>query len=444
VRNLLLTAAVCLLPLAAATAQPLTLRDAAAEALERNPSLVAAQAQVCAARARREEARASWLPVIDASANSSRSNNPVFVFGSLLEQGRFGAEHFSPAFLNDPPPLRNDRLSLNVRYALFDQLRRRDVTKQAGEGVTRALSASEAMRQQVLAEVIARYYGVIVAEQRHAVASEAIYAAESAAKKAGDRAEQGLVVDSDRLAAEVQLAEDRQQELAAAGAVNIARAALALTLGRPLMSRIDVNTQLPDTAFTVIALDEAVKRAIETRGDVASAIAARRSAELQLITARGSLLPRIDAFSSWGASGRTFSHRNSDHTIGVIASVALFDGGTYARVSEARANVESGRAMESSARDRVAMEAITAWNKANAAQQQIAVASTAVSQAEAAARIVQDRYDNGLTTITEVLRAQTALVAARLSLLFARQQSINGHAELLRSIGGLREIDPFL
>jgi len=443
VRKLLLTAAVCLLQSAVA-AQPLTLRDAAAEALEKNPLLVAAQAEVSAARARREEALAAWLPVIDASASTSRSNNPVFVFGSLLEQGRFSQEHFSPAFLNDPPALRNDRLALNVRYTLFDQLRRRDAAKQAGEGVTRALSAAGELRQEVLAALISRYYGVVVATQRQAVAAEAVRAAESAAKNARDRAEQGLVVDSDRLSAEVQLAEFKQQEIAAAGDAAIARAALAMTLGRPLMSQIELAAGLPDTTLAPETAVDAVKRAIESRGELASAVAARNAAELQLVTARGSLLPRVEAWSSWGASGTTFSHRNSDHAAGVAVNLALFDAGTYARIAEARAGVEAAKALESLARDRVAMEAISAWNRAHAALEQVAVAAAAVSQAEAAARIVQDRYDNGLTTMTELLRAQTALVAARLSLLSAKQQSISGEAELLRSIGGLREIDPFL
>ena len=95
-------------------------------------------------------------------------------------------------------------------------------------------------------------------------------------------------------------------------------------------------------------------------------------------------------------------------------------------------------------RDKVVMETVTAWNRANAARQEVDVATTAVSQAESASRIVQDRYENGLTTITEVLRAQTALLGARLALLAARHQTITGYAELLRSTGGLRDIDPFL
>lgn len=442
--RLLIAAAVSLLLADSGRAQTLTLREAAAEALGRNPQIIAASSEVDAARARLRQARATWLPLIDASASSSRSNNPVFVFASLLEQGRFAPGHFDPSFLNDPPTIRNDRLTFTVRYALFDQLRRYDVNKQAAHGVTRADRTSEETRQRVLYEVVNRYYGLAVAEQRRVVAHEAVRAAEAAAKATADKAEQGLVVESDRLAAEVQLAQFRQQEIAAAGDVEVARAALAMTLHRSLLERFAVEPSLPDRVLPGVELSAATEQAVAVRGEVAAAAAARAEAELQVRTARGGLLPRVDAFASWGASGSTFEHRNGDRTIGVIASVGVFDGGKFARISEARAALEGARAMEDLTRDKVVLETITAWNALNAARQQLEVANVAVSQAEAAARIVQDRYENGLTTITELLRAQTALVGARLALLAARHQSIGGYAELLRSTGGLRDIDPFL
>lgn len=439
-----LVSAAALMLAAAVNAQTLSLRQAAEEALRRNPQIAAASSEVDAARARLNQARATWLPLVDASANASRSNNPVFVFASLLEQGRFAPQYFDPNFLNAPPVMRNDRVNLTVKYAVFDQLRRYDMTKQARHGVTRAERAAEETRQRILSDVIGRYYGVIVAEQSRVVAGEAVRAAEAAAKATRDKAEQGLVVDSDRLAAVVQLAQFRQQEIAAAGDVDIARAALAMVLHRSLMDRIVVAGTLPDPSFAPIDLAVATEQAIANRGELASAEAARSAAELQLRTARGSLLPRLDAFASWGASGSTFSNRNGDHTMGLIASIDIFDGGKYGRIAEARANVEGARAMEAMTRDKVVMETITAWNRENAARQQLAVAAASATQAEAAARIVQDRYENGLTTITEVLRAQTALVGARLSLLAARHQTIVGYAELLRSTGGLRDIEPFL
>ena len=115
-----LRAAVCLLATFPAFAQaPLTLQEAAAEALARNPVLAAAEASTGMARAAVTESRAAWLPRIDVSHTVARGNNPVFVFGSLLEQGRFGSANFDPAFLNDPSPLINQRLAVNARFAIF-------------------------------------------------------------------------------------------------------------------------------------------------------------------------------------------------------------------------------------------------------------------------------------------------------------------------------------
>jgi outer membrane protein len=444
VRVVLAAAAVSLLLASTSPAAPLTLRDAVAEALRANPEIVAAAAGNEAARARLGEARATWLPVIDATVASTRSNNPVFVFGSLLEQGRFGAQNFDPVFLNDPPSLRNDRLTVNIRYAIFDRLRRYNSVAQAKQDVARAHTGADETRQRILAEVIARYHGLAVAEARRTVAADAVRAAESAASATRDKVREGLAVDSDRLAAEVQLAGFRQQEIEATGDAAVARAALAMTLQRPLSEPIEVVATLPENDFAIADLSTALEEALETRGDLAAASAARASSELGLRTARASLLPRLDGFASWGASGSTLSNTNSDRTMGLVASIDVFDGGKYARISAARAALDGAKAFETMARNRVEMETVSAWHRVNAARQQVVVASVAAEQAAAGARIVRDRYENGLTTITEELRAQTALVAARLSLLAARNQYITGYAELLRSTGGLHDIDPFL
>ena len=69
-----------------------------------------------------------------------------------------------------------------------------------------------------------------------------------------------------------------------------------------------------------------------------------------------------------------------------------------------------------------------------------AVAASAVNQAEETLRIVNDRHGVGLTTITEVLRSQTALLRARLSLLAARYDYYVGYAQTLLATGLLTDV----
>ena len=66
----------------------------------------------------------------------------------------------------------------------------------------------------------------------------------------------------------------------------------------------------------------------------------------------------------------------------------------------------------------------------------------AIEQAAEALRIVRNRYDAGITTVTEVLRAQTALVRARLADLGARYGYAVGYARLMLVTGNLGDITP--
>ena len=442
--RILSLAALLLAGAAQAATEPLSLRDAVAEALAKNPEAAASRARSAAARAGLAEARSMWLPRVDVTESATRSDDPVFVFASLLEQGRFGPQHFDPAFLNDPDPLRSYRLGLNVRFMLFDQFRRLDANAAAKNGVAQAESGSEEVRQQLRGAVIARYFGVALAEAKRDVAAEAVRAAESQAKAIRDKFEQGLVVESDLLATEVQLASFRQQEIEAEGDAAIARAALATMLQRPADAEIAVDARLPEVrAADEPLLQAAIDAGLAARGEVRAARASSRNAELALRTARGSFLPRLDAFANWSATGSTIGGRNPDHTVALLASFDVFDGGKIARAAAARAGVDAATAAESATHDRIVMEIVTAYHRARAARQRVDVASKALAQAEAATRIVRDRYEHGLTTITEQLRAETALVGARLALIAARYDALVGRAELLRATGGFHDVESF-
>ena len=65
------------------------------------------------------------------------------------------------------------------------------------------------------------------------------------------------------------------------------------------------------------------------------------------------------------------------------------------------------------------------------------------TQAREALRIVQDRYASGITTITELLRAETALVRARSDVLAARYDQYVGYANVLFATGQLKDVGPF-
>ena len=440
-------AAVWLFLLAAASrsapAQTLSLHDAVEQTLARNPAIAAAEARGRVAGAREAEARGGRLPRVELTESVTRSNNPVFVFGSLLEQGEFAARHFDPAFLNDPDALVNYRAALTARMAVFDRFQTTNAVRRGRNAVSRAGIELEEARQRLRAETIARFYGVAVAEERLRLATEMAGMAEADARATRDRFAQGMLVASEPLAADVHVASLRTRVLSAEGELAIARAALATLLQRPLHEPISIAAALPAAGGDPLPLDAIVAHATANRAPVRVAASEKSDAELRLAGARAAVLPRIDLFGSVGASGGTFGSRNADHTAGVVVTLDLFDRARSARVAAARAESDAVSAAETMARDAVTLEAIAAWHRLRVATETASVAAAAVEQAREGARIVRDRYEQGLTPITEHLRAQTTLVSTHFELLAAQYETVVARAELLRATGDLHDVESF-
>jgi len=424
--------------------EALTLPRAVETALRMNPLVRVALAGREIAEAQVAEARAARFPILQFSETFSSGNNPVFVFGSLLEQARFGPANFDPRFLNHPPSLRAFRTALTLRVPLFDRWQTETRHAQAEAEARRAEAQAAWIAQQIRFEVIRAYFGVLVAEARQHVAEEAVRMAEADAKRIRDLFEAGLVVVSDVLAAEVQLAEFRQQQIQAEGDVVTARAALNTVLGLPVNAPQRVTGRLTERIFDVEEPEELMRLALRHRPDLLRAQWAVRSREHGVRGALGHYLPRLDLFATVGATGRGVLSGSADYTIGASLTFDLFDWGRATRVRQARAALALTEAEMEQFTNQIRLDVVRAFEQYRSARERLAVAARAVQQAEEALRIVQDRHQEGLTTITEVLRAQTALVRARLNVLAARYEYILGYAAVLLATGRLTDIRAFV
>ena len=83
------------------------------------------------------------------------------------------------------------------------------------------------------------------------------------------------------------------------------------------------------------------------------------------------------------------------------------------------------------------MEVRKAYLDGNAAAQRAATARDASDQAKESLRIIQNRYEAGLTTVTELLRSQTAQLEATTAYLAAVQDWQVARAQLVRAAGVL-------
>jgi outer membrane protein len=424
--------------------EALTLFSAVEKALKNNPLIRITLSGREIADAQLREARAGWFPLLQFSETFTRGDNPVFVFGSLLEQSRFGPQNFQISALNNPEPLSNFRTAIVLRQALFDQLQTYTRVTQARLGQKQADLQKAMVEQQVRFEVIRAYYGVLVAHAKKDVAEEAVKMGESDMKRIRDRFQNGLVVESDLLAAEVQLAEFRQQQIDSEGDVAIAYASLNTALGLPVDTPQKVTGNLADKRFEAAKQEELIRLALLHRPDYVRAGYTVQVNKEGVRGAKREYLPRLDLFGNYGLSGKDLSSGSSDYTIGANLTFNIFDPGRGARIGKARAAESMATAEQEHLANQIRLEVVRAYQQYFSSRQRLVVAGQVIDQATETHRIVQNRYREGLTTITEVLRAETALVRSRLNLIAARYDHYVSYAHVLLSCGKLTDIQPFL
>jgi len=94
---------------------------------------------------------------------------------------------------------------------------------------------------------------------------------------------------------------------------------------------------------------------------------------------------------------------------GIEVQFDIFQGGAKrAQLSRERALQEKAIAMKQASTDAVRLEVRRAYYDFDANRQQVEVARAAISQAQESLRMNQDRYDGGLTTITDLLGTEDA------------------------------------
>jgi len=396
--------------------EPLTLKQAIESALESNPLVAAATAGGQEAEARIRQARSGYMPHLQFSESLQRSNNPVLVFGSLLTQHQLEERNLALGPLNRPEALSNYQTQITVEQTIFDFGRigrevqaARLTSEMAGEDHRRVES-------DVILVVIRTYFGVVLAENNLEVAQQSIESVQADLDRAESIYRSGRSTQADVLAVRVHLAVVREQEIRAANELAVARAALNDALGISLDRTFQLTTPLEyDAAATDLTLEQYRRSAAEHRPEMRQAELAQRLAQTQQHIAGSAYMPQVVFQGTVEAKRQNFLNKGGTNwSTAVTLRWNLWNGGeTKARVEQARFAESRTEALRKRADLSIQLEVQRARLNLVAARQRIGVASAAAAEAEEAHRIIQNRHSAGLTTITELLRSETALADAR-------------------------------
>ena len=417
----------------------ITLEQAVRMALQQNPAFQTSSDEADAARARLKQVQSAWYPRLDFQQNFTRGNNPVYVFGTKLTQRQFSAADFALNNLNTPTPLDNFQTRFDGQWKLFDSGETLFHQRSAKRLVTAADFATEQARQDLILETVRSYYGVLVLKENAKAADEALKTAEASAQRIQTMHKAGLLVDSDLLSAQVFVSQMKDRQIRATNDLAMAEMQLARQIGAALNSPQEPAETLAVPSMPTKTIQEWMQIALEQRPGLRAAQLQETAMGEESKAAKAEFGPKVALFGSAERDALTLGGPSgSNWTAGARLDFNIFAGGAQkARVAEATANANKAQHEVEWFRSGVQMEVRKAYLDGNSAAQRAAAARDSAQQAKESLRIVQNRYDAGLTTVTELLRAQTAQLDATTLYLAALQDWQVAQVQLQRAAGVL-------
>jgi outer membrane protein len=403
----------CALPGGAQDA--ISLKDAVHLALHKNKSMEASLAARKAAESRIAEARSGSLPKVNYSESWARSDNPVFVFSSLLAQHQFGEQNFQIGPLNRPDFLNNFQSQLTADQTLYDAGQTKHAVRSAE--LTKDMTSEEGRRTQmeVIASVIRSYYDALLGAGQLNVTNQAMRSAQADLERAQAVRSAGMSTDVDVLSIRVHLASVREQQIRRIADLDVARAALNDALGLPLDTTHTLSTALTPLKLPDSLLADYEKNALSDRPEARQVKLATSLAENQAATARSSLLPQVGVHAAFEADRQRFYERGgANWLVSIGLRWNLFNGfSDKARIAESRFALSRSKAQQEQAGSAIRLQVRRAYADLRAADQRIEVAKVSVAEAEESLRITQNRYEAGMSNVTDLLRTETAVLEAR-------------------------------
>lgn len=404
------------------------------QALDRNPALGQALAQLRQADAQARIARADRYPQVGAGFSASRQRQNLAGLGAIGELPGLPADQIPSSFNTS-----TYSLSLDVSWELDLWGRISAQTAAARADYLASVENHRAFRQSVAAEATRLYFSVSEARAQLVLAEDILATASEVARQVGNRAAVGIASPTDRelAIANVESAragvEQRRETLERS-----VRQLEILLREYPAGTLVTADT-LPDPGLAPppgLPADLLVRRP-----DVAAAELGLHAAGYRLTAARRSFLPSISLTGALGHTsnelGDLLSGNTSVWSIAGSILQPIFQGGrlvAQVRVTEGQRDEALEAYAETALRALAEVETALAVETV-LAQREMALEKSAQA-AENAVRISFNRYREGIDPFMTVLESQQRALDSRSAWIAVRRARLNNRIDLHLALGG--------
>ncbi len=423
--------------LAATAQEPLTLRQAINEALAHSPEAAISRADNLEAGSSTALARTQLLPQLNFTEDISRGNDPVYAFGSRLRQRQFTQADLALNALNFPQPIGNFSSRFSGSWTAFDSFKAQKEIRHADLLKESSSSSVKATDQEIAFQVVEAYQSVLYAQREIDVAQHEQETAAALLASVEDHVKAGLAVESDRMAAQVNVAARKEELIAAQGDLELAWAQLREAMGTSDLKASELQAIEPHS-FPQASLDDELAIAAKTRPDLIATGLAQSAQASAMGAAKSDFGPRVSAYGNWEEDRTSFAGSGGNNWVaGVQISIDILPLGKHAELERESAAKQRIDAQLSASQQHVRLEVSEAHIHRQTAALSLETAQAALNDSAESLRIVKNRYGAGLATITELLRAEDAERESQSSYWHAVYGNVMAYTELLYATGKL-------
>lgn len=351
--------------------------------------------------------RAMYLPNVNASYTFSNTNNPLYAFGSKLNQERITQMDFDPAKLNAPDAISNFATKIEVQQPIINM----DAVylKKAGQVKSEVLKIKAERTKEYIQFEFKKAYMQLQLAYRMLETLENAKTTTLANKKVIDNYfKNGMIQKTEVLYIDVRVKEIENQIAYAKSNIKNASDYLYFLLDEESFNKVFKPTEKLE--FQNQILENTATLNVE-RKDLQAYQKSLEAYDYLIKSAKAKFLPKLNAFGSFELYDNKFAQFGANgYLAGVQLSWNVFDG------LKAKSEQEKYKAELTKAKTEITQynkQSQLELNKANRqvqdAENKVNLTKLALEQSKEAYRIRKNRYDQGLEKSSDLLMSETTM-----------------------------------
>jgi outer membrane protein TolC len=254
----------------------------------------------------------------------------------------------------------------------------------------------------------------------------------------------GSATRNDLLKIEVQLSNAELAQIDAVNDTQVAMMTLNNVIGQPIETKIELTSSPHDTTITSLSETPVslTEQAFASRQDLQAILSRIEASKASLTAAQGNYFPQIYLSGNYyynrpnARYQPTIDEFKSTWDVGVQLQLDLWNWNmTSAQVDQAKATVSQNQFLYEQMKDNISLDVERSYLAVQRAKEKIDVAKLGVDQADENVRTTRDKYTAGLSTSTELVDANVALLQAKTNYTGALVEHELAMARLRRSVG---------